>query len=93
MGSEKKSKKERAATRKAQNERYRATKEAAGLRLVSVWVPAEALDKAGDLVKVGLVVAEAGAAPCVVKMEKKGRKTIFEVVERQGQLLEKATDK
>lgn len=89
MGAEKKTKKERAATRKAQNERYRATKEAAGLRQVSVWVPAEALDKVSDLSKVGIVVAEAGVPACVVKMGRKGRKVSFEVVERQGQLLEK----
>lgn len=87
MGAEKKSKKERQATRKAQNTRYRDTKAAAGLKLVSVWVPIEALDRVAGCKKVGLVVVDEGqdCPPLIVR--KKGKK--WEVIERQGQLLEK----
>lgn len=88
-GSERKSKKERQAVRKAQNERYRAGKEAAGLRQVTVWVPAEALEQVSDWRKVGVVVADGECQGMVVKASKRGRGFRFEVVQRQGQLLEK----
>lgn len=86
-GDPKKTKKELRETRKAQNARYRERKAAAGLVMVSVWVPAEALEKAGDVQKIGIVVGDAKeAANGQIVVKKRGKK--FEVIERQGQLLE-----
>lgn len=88
-GSGKKTAKEKRAVRKAQNTRYRQGKAAAGLRQVTVWVPVEALEQVADLRKIGLVVTDGEIAPLVVKVTKKGKRLAWEVIQRQGTLLEK----
>lgn len=57
MRNVKKSKEEKAATRRAQNARAAARKKAQGLVRVTVWVPEEALEQAGDLDRIGIVCA------------------------------------
>lgn len=53
----KKSKKEKAETRAAQNKRAAEKKKAAGLTRVSLWVPEEILQKCGLLERVGVIFA------------------------------------
>lgn len=82
----KKSKKEKAATRHAQNQRAAQRKKALGLKRISLWMPAEALDKAGNLDRIGIVLAEEGAdqTPCVLVRKQSGK---LEIVPWQGRLI------
>lgn len=88
-GSLKKSGQEKSAVRKAQNARYRASKLAQGLVSVTVFVPAEALERVKGCRKVGLVVADDDVPALVVKCGRDGSVYRWEVIQRQGQLMEK----
>lgn len=70
-----KTKAEKAATKRAQNQRHQQRKKAQGLRRVTLWMPAEALDQAGNLERVGIVLAEDGAdlSPAVYVRRKSGK--------------------
>lgn len=87
MINEKKSKKEKQATRREQNARAAKRKEEQGLKRISLWMPKEALEKAGNLNRIGIILAEEGTdqTPCVY-IKKKGGK--LEAVAWQGNLLQ-----
>lgn len=71
----KKTKSEKAKTRAAQNERYRARKAALGLRQVAFWLPAELVEAVEGKERVGLVVAAEGVevSPGVFELLADGR--------------------
>lgn len=77
---------EKAATKRAQNQRHQQRKRAQGLRRVTLWMPAEALDQAGNLERVGIVLAEDGASqsPVVLIRRKSGK---LETVNYQQSML------
>lgn len=81
-----KTKAEKAATKRAQNQRHQQRKKAQGLRRVTLWMPAEALEQAGNLERVGIVLAEDGAslAPVVLVRRKSGK---LETVNYQQSML------
>lgn len=87
MINEKKTKKEKQATRREQNARAAKRKEEQGLKRVSLWMPKEALERAGNLNRIGIILAEEGAdqTPAVYIRKTNGR---LEAVAWQGNLLQ-----
>ena len=87
MRNVKKTKEEKAATRRAQNARAAARKKAQGLVRVTVWVPEEALEQVAALDRVGIVCVSPDAvdkSKCILIRDPDGS---FRPVVYQGRLL------
>ena len=82
MPSAKKSDKEKKETKRAQNKRYVERKRIAGLKPVTVYVPAEALEQVKDLRKIGVVFGGEDMSSIVLKAVKgEGGKMSFQSVD------------